>query len=391
MNRQNSAVPVAVSPQRTYNRVIALDVLRGIAILLVLFRHSFIIPHYAGFCEGVATVLFRFGWTGVDLFFVLSGFLVGGILLRELQKQSSINVHRFLVRRAFKIWPGYYFFLVVTYLMHRWKYQIHPPWEFRYYALGVQNYLAQYPGHLWSLAVEEHFYLVLPVFLLFLARKDNLRHLPRVTVGVLIAGVLMRVATRWLHPVYSHETHSFPTHLRIDSLLVGVAIAYLYYCKPDALRWIYRARLKAAVIGSLLVSPMLILNLEQDAVVPIVGFPMLAIGYALILLSVMPEPGMSSKSPSWLTKAPCRVVAHIGFYSYPIYLWHLHLAEPVAKYLAESLRIHSAGIHWLVAMALFISFSTCFGILLSRAIEIPALRLRDRYFPDVSAGRSKAS
>ena len=85
------------------NRIVQLDLLRAVAILLVLGRHFVVPAKQAGALEGFATVWERFGWTGVDLFFVLSGFLIGGLLYEELRTTSQLNLGRFLIRRGFKI------------------------------------------------------------------------------------------------------------------------------------------------------------------------------------------------------------------------------------------------------------------------------------------------
>src|SRR5690348_13300609 len=104
--------PMENRPTEIKSRMVQLDFLRGVAILLVLGRHSVISQRDAGFLRPLATAWHRIGWTGVDLFFVLSGFLVGGLLFKELRKSSHLDVRRFLIRRAFKIWPSYYAFLV---------------------------------------------------------------------------------------------------------------------------------------------------------------------------------------------------------------------------------------------------------------------------------------
>lgn len=88
-------------------RLASLDALRGVAILLVLLHHPVVPFAWAGVVAPIAHVTYRVGWTGVDLFFVLSGFLVGGLLLRELRDNRRVDVRRFLTRRAFKIWPSY--------------------------------------------------------------------------------------------------------------------------------------------------------------------------------------------------------------------------------------------------------------------------------------------
>ncbi len=85
-------------------RNIGLDFLRGIAIILVLFRHL-----------EINKMMARTGWIGVDLFFVLSGFLVSGLLFKEYQKFSTVNLKRFFIRRGFKIYPSFYFFIISSF------------------------------------------------------------------------------------------------------------------------------------------------------------------------------------------------------------------------------------------------------------------------------------
>ena len=99
------------------NRNAGLDVLRGIAILLVLGVHfNFSSPHASAIAL-VASVWKTVGLVGVDLFFVLSGFLIGSLLLTEVERHSRLNVPRFLIRRGFKLYPVYYSFLAYTILM----------------------------------------------------------------------------------------------------------------------------------------------------------------------------------------------------------------------------------------------------------------------------------
>src|SRR5579862_2173205 len=102
-------------------RVIQLDFLRGIAILLVLFHHNEIHGSQMGWLQPVSDSLALYGWAGVFLFFIRSGFLVGGLLFAEIRRTGGVNVKRFLVRRAFKIWPGYIVFIVFCFvqLLHR--------------------------------------------------------------------------------------------------------------------------------------------------------------------------------------------------------------------------------------------------------------------------------
>ena len=166
-------------------RIFSLDIIRGVAILLVLFYHNPTYPDYRPLIYWPITYMNKVGWMGVDLFFVLSGYLVGGLIIREIKKSGTLRVKRFIIRRGFKIWPVYYFsilaFLFVrpfsekdlgANYLERWMSLF---WEHLPNFLHVQNYFSstQRMGWLWSLGVEEHFYLAAPFFLLFFLGQKN--------------------------------------------------------------------------------------------------------------------------------------------------------------------------------------------------------------------------
>ena len=104
----------------TRGRLPQLDLLRGVAILLVLGHHGAVLPDKAGMLRPVAMLWHRLGWTGVDLFFVLSGYLIGGLLLAEIRASGRLAVGRFLARRAFKIWPGFFAYLAFISVTMAW-------------------------------------------------------------------------------------------------------------------------------------------------------------------------------------------------------------------------------------------------------------------------------
>jgi len=139
-----------------YKRLREIDFLRGIAILLVFFRH-----------KELFSSLTKMGWIGVDLFFVISGFLVSGLLFKEYKRFGSINVKLFLIRRGFKIYPIYYL-SYIFYLFFKLKSET---FSLKYVLADlffIQNYVYGF-GYAyvasWSLAIEEHFYLVLALLL----------------------------------------------------------------------------------------------------------------------------------------------------------------------------------------------------------------------------------
>ncbi len=150
-------------------RNIGLDLLRIVAVLLVIGRHLHLPKDSSEFVKACAGG----GWIGVDLFFVLSGFLVSSLLFREYQKFGAVNIKRFLIRRGFKIYPAFWLFLISSLIM--------------YWCLGIQlnsvqvlgeltflqNYLGGIWAHTWSLAVEEHFYIGLALLVTFLISADR--------------------------------------------------------------------------------------------------------------------------------------------------------------------------------------------------------------------------
>ena len=122
-------------------RVLQLDILRGAAILLVLGRHGIHDVGDLGLLAPLVAAWSRFGWTGVDLFFVPSGFLIGGLIFAEIKSRNSLDVKRFYVRRAFKILPMYYVYLVIAAVLLKIK------------VGGSPSYYGRWPGALARCAV----------------------------------------------------------------------------------------------------------------------------------------------------------------------------------------------------------------------------------------------
>ncbi len=152
---------------RNRERQPGLDLLRALAIIVVVIYHA------ALFGFKLPGRIDRFGWIGVDLFFVLSGYLIGGQLLAPLARNQRINLGRFFARRAFRIMPAYFVVLAIYFLLPSWREypeMSQPLWKF---LLSVQN-IGLHGGtafsHAWSLAVEDQFYLLLPFILLFVNR-----------------------------------------------------------------------------------------------------------------------------------------------------------------------------------------------------------------------------
>lgn len=372
------------NPTPSHARLMQLDVLRGVAILMVLFRHA-IVPYYdAGPLQNVMLYVGRIGWTGVDLFFVLSGFLIGGLLFKEIRKTGKLDVKRFFIRRGLKIWPAYFIFLAAVLVIDGTQQGFGRAFQSLIPNLvHLQNYLGTPRGITWSLAVEEHFYLALPLFLLLVIpwrRKDD--SMPAVPIA---AGVLIVVCTAFRFANWNRKfdlfTHVYETHLRIDGLFFGVLLAYLFHIKPALLARIARHRIALMAVGLALVLPVGFCELFDYRWVWTIGYTMLYVGYGCILIACLYSPPGDSLG-NVLASRPAAVLAWVGVFSYSIYLWQFDIAHnPIEKWVMPHLPHHPLSLFWLVSTSLYIVVAILGGALLSRIIEFPVLKLRDRLFP----------
>ena len=197
-------------------RSLPIDVLRGIAIILVLFRHhTFWLP------------LQNMGWIGVDLFFVLSGYLVSGLLFKEFLKHGDIKPWRFLIRRGFKIYPTFYALLPFAILINI-KNDFFFPIGLLSEIIFMQNYLfgfGWWPFTItWSLAIEEHFYFALCFVLLVASRRGDLarKSIPRCILGLMVICLGLRLFSNYVYPLVLGGgiqcKHTSPTRISASML-----------------------------------------------------------------------------------------------------------------------------------------------------------------------------
>jgi peptidoglycan/LPS O-acetylase OafA/YrhL len=369
--------------------MIQLDILRGIAILLVLFTHAVIQPDEAGSWRPVLSYLRYLGPSGVDLFFVLSGFLVGGLLLKEFHDKGQLDVRRFLIRRGFKIWPPYFVFLAAVFL---WLTLIehqsggHSLRRLLPNLLHLQNYLGSPREHTWSLAVEEHFYVALPLLLLALtgsrARKTgSIALLPAVAVTV---GLMCATARFFAYGrAHSYNLH-YATHLRLDSLLFGVLLAYFYHFRPERLSFAreHRWKMLGLAVGLLLLYPAFLISDHDKRYVGSIGFAIMYVAYGAILLVLVHTP-VDLGWIGWLLGGPIgRLFAFVGYFSYPIYLWHLDARWPIARLLrSHPMTGPWPEMRWLIAFLVYLLIALAAGVFFGILVDRQSLALRERFFP----------
>jgi peptidoglycan/LPS O-acetylase OafA/YrhL len=351
----------------------AIDMLRGIAVLLVIFHHleRAIIPQDDWF--GWVGTLAGAGWIGVDLFFVLSGYLVSGLIFKEINEHTDFDARRFLIRRGLKIYPGFYLMLLLSGPILFFANGSVPSFgQFVSEAFYVQNYFSNMWGHTWSLAIEEQFYLIMAAGFWIWSRFTNipLYRLPQTLLAFCVFILISRFYT-YLSQPFDIKTHVMATHLRIDALGFGVLIGY-FHC-------FYRAQLEQAVQNHkrlLAVSSLILMSFSffkgyGGWHVYTLGLTFLYLGSAGMLLLTLTTKRFTGRN--WLSR--------IGYYSYSIYLWHIPVKEIVAAGFAPT---------WIREVS-YVALSLLAGIAMARLVELPALRWRDRLFPSRSESNMQVS
>lgn len=361
-------------------RLLGLDLLRFLAVTLVVFRHVDVKGD--SWCSPVLAFAMRGGWTGVDIFFVLSGFLVSGLLFREYQKNGDVRLGRFLIRRGWKIYPALWFMVAVSVVF--WMSGL---WHGSKRGLVgeiffLQNYLGRFWLTTWSLAVEEHFYLLLAgavfLFFYFNRRKQHgpagpFSWVPGLFVFIAVACLISRVL-RWRHmTTFAASDILFPSDCRMDELMFGVLLSYFWHFSPanrfreNVLRW----RWPLLVVGILGLLPAFLWEVEAAPWVSVFGVMLFAFGAGMLILSTLSFSGLEKM-------APLRVLGKLGSYSYSAYLWHGPFL--VLGIMAFRKYFPVVWKDWVEFLVSFMATWTL-GVIAAKLVEVPVLRLRERFVP----------
>ena len=328
----------------------ALDGLRGVAILLVLLSHAHV-PLFAG------------AFFGVDLFFVLSGFLITSLLLIEHRANGRFQYWRFYRRRFFRLMPALALFLAGYCLLAP---LIWPGLDDVYQdALVSLLYLADYgiaffdsPNtllHMWSLSVEEHFYLIWPPLLALLLRYCR---------GAVWRPIALLYLLSWVWRIFwvvqGQQFYEifFRFDTRASGLLAGALLAALMVEKPQCIDWL-RARMPYAMWLPLAI--VLLLELAWDNQGAMVwGLTVVELGTVVLLVAAQQRDGLVFQ----MLNLP--ILVRLGTLSYGIYLWHY----PVVRYLR-------AEFAWPVVVVAGLALSTALAALSFYTLERWAMRYRD--------------
>ncbi len=319
------------------SRIPGLDFLRAISVLMVLIDHS-------GMTWLGPIALFN-GGIGVEIFFVLSGFLITWMLLNELDKHQDINLLAFYRRRAARLLPAFYAYVLlgITYLTLR---QLPVHWEavvaaclyvLNYYQ-GLTGAATHFLSHCWSLAVEEQFYLLWPFALLALFRH-RIRMVPFMCT-VIVAVCLCRPVLMWVFDVPDAYLYR-ALETRADHLAVGCVLAML-------LRQQFWLDLSARLAQKKWLLPTIVaLLLASSTLQQLVAYKY-SLGYALepLLIGCMiPLVILRSSENTWFAKiANFRTMVTIGQISYGMYLVHPLLMYPIRMAVERATGISVLGV-----------------------------------------------
>jgi len=391
--------PAAGAPTAVHFR--SFDGVRGLAILMVIAYHAVGTTAYPDATLGWVRPWLMAGWAGVDLFFGLSGFLITSLLLREEDREVRVgrpqhfSLGRFYLRRVFRILPAFYaVFALDACLLSRYHFVPSAGLsEIEHSALGLwpygtfwANYIISYgprwAGHhvllpreaysvFWSLCVEEHFYLLWPMFLCLVKRT-------RVRVAVSLAVCLtlpvlrhLAIASGWDQPLAVH----FASHYRLDSILWGCLAALV----AGRIGWRDSTRRLLLGAGAVLIALLVVTN--TMSVRPIgkplgfsAGFSLLALTTAILLLELTRRPN------TWLCRLlEFRPLVAVGRVSYGMYLLHLPVLDlGMVLLFAVPRRPTILNLGMAIVYFWFVTFAA--AQLLYQLVEKRFLALKDRYF-----------
>ena len=365
-------------PQRLYG----LDHLRTLAILFVfLYHYSHLFPHPAW-----TAPIGKFGWTGVDLFFVLSGYLISSQLFEMIKAGKQISFPVFFIKRFFRIIPAYGVVLSIYFCIpyaREWE-SLAPFWKYISFTqnLGLDLRTQRTFSHAWSLCIEEQFYLVLPITLIGLVYFRTIKKAFLLLAALFIAGFIIRFYSYQylVEPFfdtdggwsYWYTWIYYPTYCRLDGLLTGVSIAALFVFRPLIKERICKYGNLLLLLSVIVLTGAYLLCREETSFgASVFGFPLVSIGYGIMLMGAVSPTGIFYKFNSKTTNT-------LATLSYAIYLTHkivIHITQD---------QFSKMGIDVNGNLMFVICMITCLAgaFALNMLIEKPFLKLRDRALLD---------
>lgn len=374
------------------HRLNGLDTLRAIAIIIVLIYHYKVVVSR----ENLFGFISSLGWAGVDLFFVLSGYLIGNQILSVLSKGQDFSLKLFYIRRFLRTLPNYYvvlaFYLLFPVALGGTA--TAPLWSF----LTFTQNLGLGPGetftHSWSLCIEEQFYLIFPVVALLIASsRRSIGIAWTALVGAMLLAMFLRGFNWYSHGAENISARSFMEYIyyssftRFDELLPGVAIALLKNFHPTLYATLLRRGNLLLLAGLASVGLMFYLFQNYEYIrgygrtfeVVTFGYSGLAISFAILVLAAL--------SPNcWLNRIRIPGATYLALWSYAIYLIH----KPLFQVLKAPLTDYGIDINGGFGVGIIMAVSIFSGWLLYLIVETPFMKLRQRFYPSATGTSSSA-
>ena len=371
-------MPNSPGPSPSADKKLAgLDHLRALAIVLVLLFHYRLFDHPAW-----VVPVGKFGWTGVDLFFVLSGYLISSQLFLKIANGTKISFKDFFIRRFFRIIPAYATVVAVYFCIpyfREWE-ALPPLWRFLTFTqnIGLDITKTRTFSHAWSLCIEEQFYLLLPLMLIALTYFKIGRKGALLLLALFVFGFAARTYC-WYHfvapvsgtddflPVW-YKWIYYPTWGRLDGILTGVTIAALFQFLPATMT-------RVAKYGNALVLLALVILLgawflcadTHTFASSVFGFPLVSIGYGVLVVAAI--------SPTcFLYRFRSSITERLAAWSFAIYLVHKGMIH-IGQLLFVKCGLAADGN---LMFLICIVSSIAGALLLNLLIEKPFLRLRKK-------------
>ena len=373
-------------------RLAGLDHLRALAIILVFVFHYRIFGHPPHMDE-----IGSFGWTGVDLFFVLSGYLIGGQLFSRMVRNKPISYGEFYVKRFFRIIPAYLVVVALYFTIPGFKErsELPPLWRFLTF---TQNFGLDILGkgafsHAWSLCIEEQFYTVLPLIIMAGLALNAKKRLALFLPVLFLVTLLLRIWS-WNHfvqPLIDTQQRFgvayyryiyYPTCTRLDGLLAGLSLAALFHFRPLIWEKITRYGNSWLITGLLLSAAAWTCVHDDNQYTftgAVYGFSLISLAYGMLVLAALSPSCILYRHTSALTR-------WIATLSYSIYLTHkqlIHLTHEILS--SHGISNDSYTSFWICTLV-----SLAGGWFLHQAVERPFLRLRDKWMKKKPVGHQKS-
>jgi peptidoglycan/LPS O-acetylase OafA/YrhL len=317
---------------------------------------------------------------GVDIFFLISGFLITYILLKEKEMFGTISIKKFMVRRSLRIWPLYYLIVIFAPILIMFSNYIKPHWMAStpepnylpyYFFLGNFDIIStgewMFPfAHLWSICVEEHFYLIWPFILAFVPN----RHLIKVFVAIIIASMVSRGYYFTYNIGNSGAQIYLNTICKVDVIIIGAITAYIYHRKPILLNIPKYLRILLLIGFIVLISNVSIYSAENLFQVLMKKY-LFVIWVGFLMLNFM-----FNKQPIFNLKK-MKVLNYLGKISFGIYIYHNILLSLITDNILA--RYGSERVTFVRFFIIYIGATVLMAIISWELFEKQILKLKKRF------------